>query len=194
MHGSGSGLLDPVWRYYSITNKRESRSASFGTKVVPCLWRANLSFMNSVTRCSKVLKYPTGYRWYAAEKSTWFNSSTETMRYFNCSSRTSAVPRSRNWHPASMGICSESSRSSSLTRWEFLITIGTSSKRQSWVTFRSLMLSALKSVDLYSWIDIGVRRYAFSDKNPLLVLAVSGKDNVGKLTTVHNNYVDRVKG
>jgi hypothetical protein len=28
--------------------KRESGSAGFGTKVVPCLWRADLSFMNSV--------------------------------------------------------------------------------------------------------------------------------------------------
>ncbi len=30
--------------------KRESGSANFGTKVVPCLWRADPSFMNSVTQ------------------------------------------------------------------------------------------------------------------------------------------------
>jgi hypothetical protein len=29
--------------------KKDSRSASFGAKVAPCLWRADLSFMNSVT-------------------------------------------------------------------------------------------------------------------------------------------------
>jgi hypothetical protein len=28
--------------------KRESRSASFGAKVVPCFWRVDLIFMNSV--------------------------------------------------------------------------------------------------------------------------------------------------
>ncbi len=32
--------------------KRDSGSASFGAKVVPCLWRADLSFMNSVTGSS----------------------------------------------------------------------------------------------------------------------------------------------
>ncbi len=50
--------------------KRESRSASFGSKVVPCLWRGDLSFMNSVTGSGYAdlsfmnsftgLKYPTG--------------------------------------------------------------------------------------------------------------------------------------
>jgi len=42
--------------------KEESRSACFGAKMVPCLWRADLSFRNSVTGSSngKVLKYPTG--------------------------------------------------------------------------------------------------------------------------------------
>ncbi len=41
--------------------KRDSRSASFGTKVAPYLWRADLRFMNSVTgsgnvaKCSNVL-------------------------------------------------------------------------------------------------------------------------------------------
>ncbi len=29
--------------------KRESGSANFGAKVAPCLWRADPSFMNSVT-------------------------------------------------------------------------------------------------------------------------------------------------
>jgi len=36
--------------------KRESGSASFGTKVVPCLWRVDLSFMNSVTGFGYVAK------------------------------------------------------------------------------------------------------------------------------------------
>jgi hypothetical protein len=33
----------------TLITKKESRSASFGTKVVPCLWRADL---NSVTGSS----------------------------------------------------------------------------------------------------------------------------------------------
>jgi hypothetical protein len=36
--------------------KRESGSTSFGAKVVPCLWRVDLSFMNSVTGSSYVAK------------------------------------------------------------------------------------------------------------------------------------------
>ncbi len=36
--------------------KRESGSSSFGAKVAPCLWRADLSFMNSVTGSGYVAK------------------------------------------------------------------------------------------------------------------------------------------
>jgi hypothetical protein len=36
--------------------KGESRSAGFGTKVAPYLWRADPSFMNSVTGSSYVAK------------------------------------------------------------------------------------------------------------------------------------------
>jgi len=42
--------------------KRKSGSVCFGTKMAPCLWRADLSFMNSVTgsgnkaKCSNILQ------------------------------------------------------------------------------------------------------------------------------------------
>ncbi len=42
--------------------KKESRSACFGTKMVPCLWRVDLSFRNSntgsgnIAKCSKILQ------------------------------------------------------------------------------------------------------------------------------------------
>ncbi len=32
-----------------LLDKRENRSATFGAKLEPCLWRADPSFMNSVT-------------------------------------------------------------------------------------------------------------------------------------------------
>ncbi len=41
--------------------KREGGSASFCTKVAPCLWRADPSFMNSVTGSGYVAKY-SSYR------------------------------------------------------------------------------------------------------------------------------------
>ncbi len=42
-------------------SKEESGSACFGAKMVPCLWRADPSFRNSVTGSGnrKGLKYPT---------------------------------------------------------------------------------------------------------------------------------------
>jgi hypothetical protein len=45
----------------------ESRSACFGTKMVPCLWRVDLSFMNSVpgssniAKCSNILQDNNNY-------------------------------------------------------------------------------------------------------------------------------------
>ncbi len=50
------------WKGWIHFLKRKSGSACFGTKMVPCLWRADLSFMNSVTgsgnveKCSNILQ------------------------------------------------------------------------------------------------------------------------------------------
>ena len=50
------------WKGWIRLFKRESGSTCFGAKMVPCLWRADLSFMNSVTgsgnvaKCSNILQ------------------------------------------------------------------------------------------------------------------------------------------
>ncbi len=61
MSGSGSGLVDTVFRGVEPLLQKESESASFGTKGVPSLNGADLSSMNSVTgsacraKCSNIL-------------------------------------------------------------------------------------------------------------------------------------------
>jgi hypothetical protein len=64
MGGSGSHLLDPgLIKGVESLVQRESGSASFGTKVVPSLQRADPTFMNSVTgsvciaKCSNILQW-----------------------------------------------------------------------------------------------------------------------------------------
>ncbi len=62
MSGSRSGLLDPGLEGVKPLLQKESRSASFGTKVAPSLKRVDPSFMNSVTgsvcraKCSNILQ------------------------------------------------------------------------------------------------------------------------------------------
>jgi hypothetical protein len=61
MSGSRSGLLDLVFRGVELLLKKESGSASFGTKAALSLNGADLSSMNSVTgsacraKCSNIL-------------------------------------------------------------------------------------------------------------------------------------------
>ncbi len=61
MHGSDQGCWIRVCentlskcKWWICLFKRESGSACFGDKMAPCLWRADLSFMNSVTGSGNV--------------------------------------------------------------------------------------------------------------------------------------------
>ncbi len=65
MHRSGSGFEKILYlkkKGWIRLFKGESGSACFGTKMAPCLWRADLSFRNSVTgsgsraKCSNILQ------------------------------------------------------------------------------------------------------------------------------------------
>jgi hypothetical protein len=69
LHRSGSVLLDPGLRRYSIKMtgvdplvQKEKQICFFGAKMAPCLWRADPSFMNSVAgsgnkaKCSNILQ------------------------------------------------------------------------------------------------------------------------------------------
>jgi hypothetical protein len=67
MSGSGSSLLDLVFRGGEPLLQKESDSDSFGTKVAPSLNGADPSFMNSVTvsdcraKCSNIVSNTLAY-------------------------------------------------------------------------------------------------------------------------------------
>jgi len=57
MHGSGYGFEKILYVNEtggSACSEKESRSAYFSTKMAPCLWWVDLSFMNSDTGSSNI--------------------------------------------------------------------------------------------------------------------------------------------
>jgi hypothetical protein len=57
MSGSGSGVLDQVFRVVELLLQKESGLASFGAKAAPSLNGADLSSMSSVTGSACRAKY-----------------------------------------------------------------------------------------------------------------------------------------
>lgn len=94
-----------------------------------------------------------------------------------CKRVTYAVPKSRNLVPSSSGIMSASSDNMMFVRWEFLITMGTSTNKLSYPILRFLSASGVNSLSLYICIAWGVRRYAFTVRKPRAVFWVSVEIN-----------------
>lgn len=109
-----------------------------------------------------------------------------------CKHVTYAIPKSRNLVPSSSGIMSASSDNMMFVRWEFLITMGTSTNKLSYPILRFLSASGVNSLSLYICIAWGVRRYAFTVRKPRAVFWVSVEINkINWYSTAYTIIYDR---